>query len=58
MSTNLTLAGIERFSAWRKLRPQRLVGAQPDWVHLPERVWRRNSAWLNSLHEQRLRDDP
>ncbi|WP_275098899.1 hypothetical protein [Sedimenticola hydrogenitrophicus] len=58
MSTNLTLPGIERFSAWRKPRPQRSVGTQPDWAHLPERLWRRNSALLNSLHEKQLRNDP
>jgi hypothetical protein len=58
VSTNLILPGIERFSAWRKPRPQRSLGTQPDWAHLPARVWRRNSALLNSLHELRLRSDP
>jgi hypothetical protein len=25
--------------------------SKPDWVHLPDRVWRRNSALLVSMHE-------
>ena len=30
---------------------------KPDWVHLPDRMWRRNSALLMSLHERKRVDD-
>ncbi|MES9946161.1 MAG: hypothetical protein ABW080_14490 [Candidatus Thiodiazotropha sp.] len=30
---------------------------KPDWVHLPDRVWRRNSALLMSLHDCKRVDD-
>lgn len=26
---------------------------KPDWVHLPDRVWQRNSALLMSMHERK-----
>lgn len=29
-----------------------LLRSKPDWVHLPERVWRRQSALLVSLHDR------
>jgi hypothetical protein len=32
-----------------------MLRSKPDWVHLPDRVWRRQSALLVSLH-QRDRD--
>jgi hypothetical protein len=30
-----------------------VLGRKPDWVHLPDRVWQRQSALLVSLHEQK-----
>lgn len=30
---------------------------KPGWVHLPDRVWRRNSALLMSMHERKRFDD-
>ncbi|MES9990864.1 MAG: hypothetical protein ABW098_02860 [Candidatus Thiodiazotropha sp.] len=29
---------------------------KPDWVHLPDRVWHRNSALLMSLHQRKRLD--
>jgi hypothetical protein len=29
-----------------------MLRSKPDWVHLPDRVWRRQSALLVSLHER------
>ncbi|MGD8909397.1 MAG: hypothetical protein PVF13_07245 [Chromatiales bacterium] len=29
-----------------------LLQSKPDWVHLPDRVWRRQSALLVSLRER------
>jgi hypothetical protein len=29
-----------------------VLRGKPDWVHLPDRVWRRQSALLVSLHER------
>jgi hypothetical protein len=31
--------------------------SKPQWVHLPDRVWRRNSALLISIHERKHLDD-
>jgi hypothetical protein len=31
--------------------------SKPAWVHLPDRVWRRNSALLMSMHECKRFDD-
>jgi hypothetical protein len=33
-----------------------LLQSKPDWVHLPDRVWRRNSALLMSLHQRKRTD--
>jgi hypothetical protein len=33
------------------------VQRKPGWVHLPDRVWRRNSALLMSMHERKRFDD-
>jgi len=34
-------------------RPQPQAGVQPDWAqHVPDRVWRRHSMLLVSLHER------
>jgi hypothetical protein len=30
---------------------------KPAWLHLPDRVWRRNSALLMSMHERKRFDD-
>jgi hypothetical protein len=35
---------------------QRSRGSKPGWVHLPDRVWRRNSALLMSMHERKEYD--
>jgi hypothetical protein len=32
---------------------QRCMGRKPGWVHLPDRVWRRNSALLMCIHERK-----
>jgi hypothetical protein len=29
-----------------------LLRSKPGWIHLPDRVWRRQSALLVSLHER------
>lgn len=37
-------------------RTQSILHCKPDWVHLPDRVWHRNSALLMSLHERKRID--
>lgn len=32
---------------------QHFMGSKPGWMHLPDRVWRRNSALLMSMQERR-----
>ncbi|PUB75875.1 MAG: hypothetical protein DBO99_15505 [gamma proteobacterium symbiont of Ctena orbiculata] len=29
---------------------------KPEWVHLPDRVWKRNSALLMSIHQRKRID--
>ncbi|MGD8912205.1 MAG: hypothetical protein PVJ68_05590 [Candidatus Thiodiazotropha sp.] len=36
---------------------QSSLQGKPGWVHLPDRVWRRNSALLMSMHERKQFDD-
>lgn len=37
---------------WLQSRQRLSQRAQPDWNHLPDRLWRRNSALLVLLHDR------
>jgi hypothetical protein len=46
----------DRYSIRRwfdQIAMQRSMGSKPGWIHLPDRVWRRNSALLMSMHERK-----
>ncbi len=47
---------VSRLSSWLRgvvVRPRITIPTKPAWVNLPDRVWRRNSALILSLHEDR-----
>ena len=47
---------VSRLSSWLRgvvTRPRAAIPTKPEWVNLPDRVWRRNSALIMSLHEDR-----
>ena len=47
---------VLRLSFWLRgvvARPRTAIPAKPDSVNLPDRVWRRNSALILSLYEDR-----
>ncbi|WP_428623312.1 hypothetical protein [Sedimenticola sp.] len=62
MSTKPTIQRIEHcrlwLLRWLQSRQRRSTHSQPDWTHLPVRVWRRNSALMVTLHEQLPRGTP
>ena len=46
------------FRNWLLKRRRTRIVNKPDWVHVPDRVWRRQSALIMCLHELRNdRDD-
>ncbi|HYQ72186.1 MAG TPA: hypothetical protein VET88_09700 [Gammaproteobacteria bacterium] len=42
---------LRRFGVLLAGLRQPQAGEQPDWAHVPNRVWRRHSMLLVSLHE-------
>lgn len=44
---------MQRLGALLASRWQLQAGEQPDWAHVPGRVWRRHSMLLTTLHEMR-----
>jgi hypothetical protein len=53
-------AGMARgwFKTWLLGRRRVRTANKPDWIYVPDRVWRRQSALIMCLHESRYpRDD-